>query len=838
MIQEIAKRLFSLFLINRYAIAVMQNDGKYYTKYFHVTENEIVTMLQRNGAIGCYQQLYKSPYLKWICFDFDCRNKENPNIEELYKNCVLPLTNYLNEKEIYFATEFSGRRGIHIWIFLDKFIKKDTAYKLIKKIKNDANVTYDEEQFGLDEFPATANSKGNILGKQVKLPLSVHKRGGQSFFFEGEFKWSANTSDFLINQYDILKKIQINDTIKLLEKLDTEDIDIKIPFKRVKLTTALYCSIEEIIDILSETVVYRQLLNRILDGNSISKDWFVMLGTLGKLEKNEDLLMELFKYSPSYSEVETRKKIQEYGMKYYPATFDYLYHLYQIEMEEWINPEENGLQFLLKKLGVNDKLVDISLNERSLLNDVSITKEKEQKYLFDNDEVPVVSVYNDFMYWTQYDNNQVTKIVNDVYEGRLEHIEIGKYYKFIRKENFDNKRIMISLGAFDRVLTTHLSLNLFYELKSNFNSFSYNPNYLSKDDIFYYWYTSWGNYIEQIKKYLEIDLFNKRHVMTIDVRHYYDSIDFLGVYKNLENYLNPKCNRIIKVLIDYNENLMKSINNQRKGVPQGPAYARIIAEYYLGLIIDKFFEANEYDSNFITIYRYVDDIIIFYEGCYEGSNLFSELQNKFNDYGLEFNTDKSKIYGEIGLLTQEQKNEILRKDKFEYDLQVTEYSYMLSEKEVFEKTLRFLNKKNKFDVADVNYIFSKKVDERAKICYLQKYVDNIFSCEIGRGSIFSKFYLYIYQQPELLVRYLILGKFELIPVNSINFKNAISNLYFCIKNDLIRFEIVSLIENSFILKIDINTVTDEEDKGIINALRLYKGDRKNETRDKFIFEEN
>lgn len=827
MVREIAGKLYSLFLINRYAIAVMQKDGKYYTKYFHVTENEIIAMIEKKGAIGCYQQLYNSPYLKWICFDFDCRDKENPDVEDLFQKCVLPLIKYLKEKGIQFTTEFSGRRGIHIWILFDEFVKKETAYKIVKKIKIDANINYDEDKFGLDEFPATASSKGNKLGKQVKLPLSVHQKGGQSFFFEGEYKRLVQDDNFLENQYELLNKIKTNNLVNLLKVLEINDVNDIVPFRRVKLTTQLDCTVEELIEILSETNVYNRILNRILEGNAISKDWFVMLGTLGKLERNEDLLLDLFKFSPNYSESETRKKIQQYGHKYYPATFEYLYQLYNLDMEEDIKPEENGLQYILRKKGLELTLADANYNERFMLEDVSVTKEKEKKYLLDNDEVPVVSVYNDLMHMTQYDMFQIKKTLDEIYCGKIKDININKYYKFIRSEESGKERIMISLGAYDRILTTHLSLNLFYELKCNFNSFSYNPNYLSSEDIFFNWFSSWGNYIDQIRKYLEIDMFSNLHVMTIDVQNFYDSIDFLGMYKGLDNRLNLKCKRIIEVLINYNEKLMKKTCGRRKGVPQGPAYARIIAEFYLGMILERFFSINSSSLENVFIYRYVDDIVIFYDNS-NSDKLFSNLQNIFNDYGLQFNKEKSKVYGEISLLTQKQKDEILRKGKFRYDLQASEYSYLIDDQEIYEKTSNYLEQKDNFDIADVNYIFSKNIDERAKMFFLNKFANDIFSCDYGRGSIYRKFYLYIFSQQALFGRYLIMGKFNLIPINTINFKNAISNLYISIKENNINKELITVIEEFFLVKINIEKVTGEEDKSIIEALKNYLGDNGNE----------
>ena len=133
MLREIANKLFELFIVNRNAIAIQLKDGNYITKYTKITENDIYCMLKEKKSLGSYQQLYKSPYVKWICFDFDCKDKENPNLLELYKKCTLPLNNYLRANNISFVNEFSGRRGIHTWIIFDDYLKKTDAFKILKK---------------------------------------------------------------------------------------------------------------------------------------------------------------------------------------------------------------------------------------------------------------------------------------------------------------------------------------------------------------------------------------------------------------------------------------------------------------------------------------------------------------------------------------------------------------------------------------------------------------------------------------------------------------------------------------------------------------------------------
>ena len=164
---------------------------------------------------------------------------------------------------------------------------------------------------------------------------------------------------------------------------------------------------------------------------------------------------------------------------------------------------------------------------------------------------------------------------------------------------------------------------------------------MSKDDIFWGWYTSWGNYLEQIRRYLELDIYENLNIITIDVKHFYDSIDFLGVFKLIKDSLDEEGINIIKYLISYNEKLMKRINGNRKGVPQGPAYARIIAEIFLGTILKKIMYKLKQDGQ-IHVYRYVDDVVLIFDDNYEGKKIYELFSAMLVEYGLELNLEKSK----------------------------------------------------------------------------------------------------------------------------------------------------------------------------------------------------
>ena len=69
---------------------------------------------------------------------------------------------------------------------------------------------------------------------------------------------------------------------------------------------------------------------------------------------------------------------------------------------------------------------------------------------------------------------------------------------------------------------------------------------------------------------------------------------------------------------------MKELQNgHRIGVPQGPAYARIIAEMFLDQLLDRAFAQFEHGTFYV--YRYVDDIIFFCRPDFDGRALYEEL---------------------------------------------------------------------------------------------------------------------------------------------------------------------------------------------------------------------
>lgn len=138
---------------------------------------------------------------------------------------------------------------------------------------------------------------------------------------------------------------------------------------------------------------------------------------------------------------------------------------------------------------------------------------------------------------------------------------------------------------------------------------------------------------------------------------------------------------------------MRKINGSRKGVPQGPAYARLIAETFLGILVEKVVEKLGNQEEKLFIYRYVDDIVIFHDETLINQNIYDLFNEIFSVYGLTLNQEKSKIYGKIRDLSEEQRCEILRTNQFQYGLRISDYSYLVEDKYIQKKYLQLLHKK-------------------------------------------------------------------------------------------------------------------------------------------------
>ena len=827
--QKAARALFDRFVVNTTAVAVQNESGKYITVKTPLTVEMVRTMLEGGYSLGTYQQQYMNDKLKWICFDFDTDKKNNNDAEisELKNLYVIPFLEKLHEKDISYVVEYSGRRGFHVWIFFSQIISKDLAYSITYNLIGDIyNKIQRSDKYGIDLFPKTFSGKvPNKYGLQVKIPLSRHKASGTySYFikdiagFNNEKRYSLDM-EFLNEQIEIVEAIKENEISDVLVKCGFES---KISRDEIIDYHKQYTIVSEIITLEDIKVAFcsddalKIVWKRINDGNLDSLERTILLGIFGHMNCGEDILSDIFKLQNNYNRVITQKMISKYRNIMFPITFKYLYQYFNME---GCPDERKNLyldDYLIERLGLHAEKININDNKREI-NFVKAIVNKELNYLLYNDEVYDFEIINALKMMTYYDFTSIEAYIENVEKGIQDIPEHIEYKKYVRKED-DKDRIMVSLGAKERTISTALVTKLIMYSQKDYSSYSYHLNLGAEGDVFYPWVSSWTRYKNDISQYFSVPFFENYYCVKIDFKAFYDSLFLHSAFERIcarENIIEKKkFENIYRYLVAFNEKLMRKLRGIAQGVPQGPAYARVMAELTLNELIEEFFEKNERFSG-IKIYRYVDDMFVFGLDEKEIDAFFDAFSKFFENRNLFFNKIKTRKIGRIKNLLPVDKNELQEFRAFNYDIFQLKENLLTDGfgKELFDsKYLHFIYRKQKWDINDANLILSDRVDSAVKERYVREFYNDILVSEKGRGSLFRKFYFFVLNSSEHRAVFFDNNDYNKVPFNSINQDNMISCMIMNV--DIITNTLSS--EQLYALKEFINMIKNE------NAIILYR----------------
>lgn len=158
--EEIVKIIRDLFIVRDDCFPMQKEDVNEYTVIKgHFSDEIIRSHLRGSLTAGSFQIDPKTNKVKWICFDFDGElSVEFEKAKQLY--------NRLKDKGYNPLLEFSGRRGYHIWLFVEPV---DAA--LARKFAHQAAEGIEVSEI----FPKQDRIKENQFGGQVKIPLGVHR---------------------------------------------------------------------------------------------------------------------------------------------------------------------------------------------------------------------------------------------------------------------------------------------------------------------------------------------------------------------------------------------------------------------------------------------------------------------------------------------------------------------------------------------------------------------------------------------------------------------------------------------------------------------------------------
>jgi len=157
---DIIEAIESLFIIRKDCYPMqMDNKNDYRVIKKPLTRDLIEQHLKGDITIGCYQANPITKNVKWVCFDFD------GVIEDEFEKAKR-LFFRLKNNEMNPLMEFSGRRGYHIWLFIEP-TKIDIARAFVLEWSKDNGVA--------DVYPRNDKIGHNGYGSQVKMPLGMHR---------------------------------------------------------------------------------------------------------------------------------------------------------------------------------------------------------------------------------------------------------------------------------------------------------------------------------------------------------------------------------------------------------------------------------------------------------------------------------------------------------------------------------------------------------------------------------------------------------------------------------------------------------------------------------------
>lgn len=752
---KLSKKMFDVFFYNRKYFGRQEFDenGKvvYFRKRNKVTAAIVQNMLENKKSVMSYQQVRQK--LKWICLDIDISKEYLDNDFDFFKadssreklfEIYRRTTEILIDYKIRFLSEFSGNRGIHIWIFFDSEISKDLGFMIVNKIDKEINQHNKDNIIVIDKYPKNGSAKNNTIGLGVKIPLSFHLKSNRySYLIQNleEIKQlNCIDSTFLEHQYNILNSIEYNNVNDVINQLNLKKEEKFFPFQRKSMSVKGQINLEIIISTLSKSVFFESLFKKPL-AHWNEKDRVILVASLIRITDDENekiglsLLKEFFSRDEEfYDENLTNEKLKNLkGL--YPPNIEYLEKIYDNQCNYCYENEILNVYDLLSR-DLNVKILEHDITDIELKRIVRA----EINYLKQNDEVSLTYIEDELK------NIKITDIkenLNFILDRSYDESSL-EFNEFIRHESEEKERTLYSFGAVDRVLSTTAAIKLTEFVYGDFsvNSYAYRLNKNNFDYIFENWSTAWLDYVYSVEGILNDSSYDEYYLIKMDIKSFYNSI----VHSTLREVIlesvkinnNETKNSEIFPYIDYLLKISRKTLQSDIGVPQGPAYARVLAELYLSRLdieIEKFI-----DTDFESYYRYVDDMVIILKNQERATELLQKIRTMLNYLSLSINNNEDKF--QTGFV-KDLKYKVITKSFEKYFVDTLRYDD--TSEELVENAKKLLNDllKNEIDDIEINqlpfyltHLFDKEVFDNKK----REIGEFILNTSLGRGSLFKHFF--------------------------------------------------------------------------------------------------
>lgn len=660
---QLAKLLQKHFATNQNYFLEQQTDGSYRKRSGEVTFKRIVSMLDQRKSIAVLQRNIDFS-VKWICFDFDIlkdllSSEMLPKAEAALQECVYEFWSSLKQLSIACVVEFSGNRGFHVWITFDNPLNYSIAYDLQQKILKDTAIEFDKKLVALDLFPRSRSPSGGV-GSGVKIPMSLHAKSGaysrliaSTDDLQKDLR-SENLDRTLVEEcVSILsshKGLPISQVESILERLVGDEIEEST--SQIHRISSIKIEEDFILDDLLEhwekSPVFSVLAKKITKREKLKNDERKLLvGLLARVVSSgefscEKILHEIFSKMANYDALKTRAAINNLSNFLFPSRA-------QIESILRINFPDGTSDLDIVKSCIPNYISHSHNDFKILEKDIEVARVAELNYVRTNDEVQVRKVINTLAM------PSATKNLHNELDKLLLHPDRGVLYVHNRKEP-KKVRKLITLGAAERVATSAAMKQIIhhFELKPSSNSYGYCVNRGFKGGhIFEPWLSRWVNFISNIGVVVGEAGYSDFYIVKTDIRSFYDDIPHDGVKRLLLEGVNQQMSTKIStlsqdVLEDYKNivnlffGIARTASQKPIGLPQGPAYARWLAELYISSL-DEYFDLLLKEEAVYFYQRFVDDIFFVVPDEAAASGLLQQVRQRLAQLGLQINDEKTIV---------------------------------------------------------------------------------------------------------------------------------------------------------------------------------------------------
>jgi len=658
-IGEKNKLIFLNFFKGREDYFASQTDDGYQPINQPLSEQFLEKHFKGFVTFGIYV-LTKSSECNFICIDIDIPKGQLTDIEfedqekkyeYLKDNLIIfqkNITEKLNIGKDAILFEDTGGRGYHIWIFFDEAIPGKDARKLYHIIKAGINLDF-------EFFPKQSNlTEERHYGNLIKLPLGIHQKYNRRSTF---FTISDSNELFILPweknfvHLKNIKKVKKNDVGQIIKNNETlleKEIILDIKDEKISQRERIYYK-DDLNFLFEHCLALNQLKNRAEENIKLTHaEAFHLANVILSIPNKEEYLIDIIKksYGTDFNCPYTMREI-ELIKKFYPTSCDKL-------IQEGICcgycnktiEEENSDPLLSNTTPLSFWLRPIErksfIKNEELIDAISSTENIKSAYW----KLKKYHEYEDALFFDEFDFKQFEDNLGiyvqyiSLYFQQKEEIPFLGYLEvnFPKKNNEDGEieyRKMAYSTIFDQIIIQSIFNVISIIFEENFQDSSYgyrfNRDVMNANDIF----RDWREYYPQFRNNIlnENRKSETKYRISCDISKFYDNIRHDILIQQIQKYITDDyifatVKRIVE-LYKYDEEV-------QKGLPQGPAYARILANLYLNRFDE---QISQYATGY---YRYVDDIFLFFKNEKNAKDGLEKVVALLKELDLTLSQDPKK----------------------------------------------------------------------------------------------------------------------------------------------------------------------------------------------------